>query len=219
MTPLVFDLTGRALLQRSTRRKRAERLHRRAKQAPLTNIINSVAKYEEAQCKVVHKNRQRFEMPDKADVGLPETQHRARLVDSGNTRRSLCQTLIVSRNFWVLPKTTRHRAQHVLHARNVFVIHLRNAPHVLAPRLEVIFRQASPNRLVLLCSVSLTIPPNTSQPPRCASTPSRRNGSIVSSTASRLNSVCQEPPHSRRGRSRGACFCVAHPWSSIISQP
>src|SRR5258705_11609086 len=38
--------------------------------------------------------------------------------------------------------------KHVLHAGDVFAIDLRNAPHVFAPGFEVIFRQASPNRLV-----------------------------------------------------------------------
>jgi hypothetical protein len=38
--------------------------------------------------------------------------------------------------------------KHVLYAGDVFAIDLRNAPHVLAPGFEVIFRQASPNRLV-----------------------------------------------------------------------
>ena len=37
--------------------------------------------------------------------------------------------------------------ENVLHAGDVFAIDLRNAPHVLAPGLEVVFGQASAHRL------------------------------------------------------------------------
>ena len=37
--------------------------------------------------------------------------------------------------------------EHILHAGDVFAVDLRNAPHVLAPRLELVFRQAPPHRL------------------------------------------------------------------------
>jgi hypothetical protein len=63
MTPPVFGLTERAIAAiglPETSWIRRERLHRRAKQAPLTNGIGSVAKYEQEQCKVVHNNQRRF---------------------------------------------------------------------------------------------------------------------------------------------------------------
>src|SRR5258708_27540969 len=54
-------------------------------------------------------------------------------------------------------RSTRRRAfwmgslgvevEHVLHPGDVFAIHLRNAPHVLAPRLEVVFGQPAAHRL------------------------------------------------------------------------
>jgi hypothetical protein len=37
--------------------------------------------------------------------------------------------------------------QDILHAGDVLGIHLRNAPHLLAPRLEIVLDQASANRL------------------------------------------------------------------------
>ena len=37
--------------------------------------------------------------------------------------------------------------EHVLHAGDIFAIDLRNAPHVLAPRLELVLRQAAAHRL------------------------------------------------------------------------
>ena len=48
--------------------------------------------------------------------------------------------------------------EHILHAGNVFAIDLRNTPHILAPRLEVILGQAPTRGLpdMLSCSVSLT---------------------------------------------------------------
>ena len=38
--------------------------------------------------------------------------------------------------------------EHILHAGDVFAIDLGNAPHVVAPRLEIILGQASAHRLV-----------------------------------------------------------------------
>jgi len=72
MTPLVFGLTERVIAAfdlPETSWVRLERLHRRA--------INSIAEYEQAQCKVVHNNRRRFEMSDKASSGVmyPPSPH------------------------------------------------------------------------------------------------------------------------------------------------
>src|SRR6266498_3072601 len=41
----------------------------------------------------------------------------------------------------------RIEVEHILHAGDVFAIDLRNAPHVLAPRLEVVFGQTPAHRL------------------------------------------------------------------------
>jgi hypothetical protein len=41
--------------------------------------------------------------------------------------------------------------KHILHAGDIFGIHLRNAPHVLAPRLEVVFSQPAGARYRVRC--------------------------------------------------------------------
>ena len=49
------------------------------------------------------------------------------------------------RAFWI--GSLGVEVEHVLHPGDVFAIHLRNAPHVLAPRLEVVFGQPAAHRL------------------------------------------------------------------------
>ena len=49
------------------------------------------------------------------------------------------------RAFWI--GNLGVEVEHVLHPGDVFAIHLRNAPHVLAPRLEVVFGQSAAHRL------------------------------------------------------------------------
>src|SRR6266705_2970803 len=54
----------------------------------------------------------------------------------------------VKANDWALRiGRLRIEVEHILHAGDVFAIDLRNAPHVLAPRLEVVFGQTPAHRL------------------------------------------------------------------------
>src|SRR5437899_3330459 len=54
----------------------------------------------------------------------------------------------VKANDWALRiGRLRIEVEHILHAGDVFAIDLRNAPHVLAPRLEVVFDQTPAHRL------------------------------------------------------------------------
>jgi len=47
----------------------------------------------------------------------------------------------------------RIKIEHVLHAGDELAVHLRNAPHVLAPRLEVVFGQPPAHGLTRDCFV------------------------------------------------------------------
>ena len=95
--------------------------------------------------------------------------------------------------------------EHVLHAGDVFGIDLRNAPHVLAPGLEIVLGEPPAHRLArqLSCSVSLTISPASSSRVQRARPAGGLEQAVATSRASSL------PVSLRAAPGRGSSLSAA----------